>query len=528
MGDDGLIRERYRLIERIGRGGMGEVWRAHDEALGRDVAVKALRPYGVAADPARLDVLRERFRREARVAASLQHHGITVVHDFGEDDGLLYLVMELLHGRNLAQLLEDGERVPLPVPDVLDIAGQVAAALAYTHAHGVVHRDLKPANVVRLADGAVKICDFGIARLGHDAGFTARLTGTGTAMGTPQYMSPEQIAGDAVDHRSDLYSFGCVLYELATGTPPFDVGDAWAVLVAHRDTPPEPPRLRRPELPEAFDRLVLDLLAKDPAERPRDASVVAKRLAAIRPHDAAPGWAGRLAPGPAAPRPRPPRPAVTPLAALTGPVPRPAAHPGTLAARARLAATLRDLGRTQEALAEYEELARLAAAVLGPDHPDTLTARYEAGFCLGRLGHAAEALQRYEEVVAARTRVLGPGHPDTLRAQHGRGVNLGRLGRWTEALALAREVHAARARVLGPDHPDTLVSRREIAVALGWLGHWAQACETYQAVADARTRVLGADHPATVSAREDVANCLVRLASRQAAPEGGRASGSID
>lgn len=268
MGENRLIQGRYRLLDLIGRGGMGEVWRARDESLGRQVAVKCLKPLGPQHDPSLTRVVRERFRREARVAAALSHRGVTVVHDFGEDDGVLHLVMELLDGRDLSRLLEDAEGHPLPVDEVIDIAEQVAAALAYTHRQGVVHRDLKPANIVRLADGTVKICDFGIARLGHDIGFTARLTGTGVAMGTPHYMSPEQIAGTEVDQRSDLYSLGCVLYEIATGTPPFDLDDAWAILVGHRDTPPGPPRVRRPELPAPFERIVLDLLAKRPRTGP--------------------------------------------------------------------------------------------------------------------------------------------------------------------------------------------------------------------------------------------------------------------
>lgn len=195
------------------------MWRARDESLGRQVAVKCLKPLGQHHDNSFTRVLRERFRREARVAAALQHRGVTVVHDFGESDGVLYLVMELLDGRNLSQLLEDNKQHPLPVADIVEIGEQAAAALAYTHQQGIVHRDLKPANIMRLGDGTVKICDFGIARLGHDIGFTSRLTGTGIAMGTPHYMSPEQIGGDQVDHRSDLYSFGCVLYEIATGAP---------------------------------------------------------------------------------------------------------------------------------------------------------------------------------------------------------------------------------------------------------------------------------------------------------------------
>uniref|UniRef100_UPI001586DFB2 serine/threonine-protein kinase n=1 Tax=Streptomyces sp. TRM64462 TaxID=2741726 RepID=UPI001586DFB2 len=320
MADTRLIHGRYRLLEVIGRGGMGEVWRATDESLGRRVAVKCLKPLGPRHDPNFVRVLRERFRREARVAASLQHRGVTVVHDFGESDGTLFLVMELLEGRNLSQLLEDNRHHPLPVHDVVDIAEQVADALAYTHRQGIVHRDLKPANIVRLSDGGVKICDFGIARLGADIGFTSRLTGGGIAMGTPHYMSPEQISGGHVDHRSDLYSLGCVLYEIATGVPPFDQDDAWAVLVGHRDTPPEPPRTHRAELPPLFERIVLDLLAKAPDARPADAGDLRRRITGARrvviPADpglrADPGF--RTAGGGygAAPAPFPPAPAHTP------------------------------------------------------------------------------------------------------------------------------------------------------------------------------------------------------------------------
>ncbi|MGW7002453.1 tetratricopeptide repeat protein [Streptomyces sp. NPDC054933] len=567
MGENRLIRERYRLIELIGRGGMGEVWRAQDEALGRKVAVKCLKPMKTSSDPAHTRAMEMRFRREARVAASLQHRGITVVHDFGEDDGVLYLVMELLDGRNLLQLLDDGQRIPLPVPDLMDIAEQVAAALAYTHAQGVVHRDLKPANIIRVPEGTVKICDFGIARLGHDIGFTSRLTGTGMAMGTPHYMSPEQIAGGEIDHRSDLYSFGCVLYELATGAPPFDLDDAWAVLVRHRDAAPEPPRERRPELSEPLERLILDLLAKEPDDRPQDASVIGKRLAAIQAtaerDGELPYWARGMTIGAEAIGRRASRPHAD-GASLTGAwfnaawAPRPrhtldpellavlasqhnaalslgrlgrwseavevhravtlareealgAEHSETLASRYELGFALSRLGEAQQALNEYEQVVAARTRVLGADHPQTLAARQETAFALGRLGCHEDAHRVYTDVLAARERTMGAEHPDTLRCRHNLAFNLGRLGRLQESYETAREVAAARSRVLGASHPDTLVTRFEVAYALGQLGRWEDALAEYRDVTAARSASLGPDHPDTLAARYEVGICLGRL-----------------
>ncbi|MFC7309563.1 tetratricopeptide repeat protein [Streptomyces monticola] len=556
MADTRLIQGRYRLLDLIGRGGMGEVWRARDESLGRHVAVKCLKPLGPQQSDASFGrVLRERFRREARVAASLQHRGITVVHDFGEDDGVLYLVMELLEGRNLSQLLDDNRKDPLAVPDIVEITEQVAHALAYTHDQGIVHRDLKPANIMRLTDGTVKICDFGIARLGHDIGFTAKLTGTNIAMGTPHYMSPEQIGGEHVDHRSDLYSLGCVLYEIATGAPPFDLADAWAVLVGHRDTAPQPPRTHRPELPEFLERIVLDLLAKTPEERPYDARELARRIviardgAVTRPEGIAsgrpeqppsgeprlPSWTrgmttGHKATGAVDLRATPPDTSAgltgewisrvdgrrTPQAGLPQAPERPTPPPellAVLASRHNAGLSLGRLGRWDEAGEVHRAVAAEREHALGPDHADTLASRYEVGFTLSRTGRAADALREYERVAEGRERTLGADHADTLAARQEIAYVLGQLGRHFEAHQVYTAVLTARERSprLGPDHPDTLRCRHNLAYNLSRLGRLEDSYRMARDVAAARARVLGAAHPDTLVTQYEVAYALGQL-----------------
>ncbi|MEC4015490.1 serine/threonine-protein kinase [Streptomyces sp. H27-D2] len=534
MEDTKLVQGRYRLLDLIGRGGMGEVWRARDESLGRQVAVKCLKPLGPEHDHSFTRVLRERFRREARVAAGLQHRGVTVVHDFGEYEGVLYLVMELLEGRNLSQLLEDNKQRPLAVPDVVEIAEQVSDALAYTHKQGIVHRDLKPANIMRLTDGSVKICDFGIARLGHDIGFTSRLTGTGIAMGTPHYMSPEQIGGTQVDHRSDLYSLGCVLYEIATGAPPFDLDDAWGVLVGHRDTEPRPLREHRPELPGSYERIVLDLLAKDPADRPRDAAELSRRIASARAllgshagaadqeTDLAAGLAGRSDPVPATdpPQQRSARAAVPPAREEQLPSWTRGMTTGSKASgawTARPAPPDASAGLTGAWTGPVDP--RQSAVPPGePERPtpppevlSVLAGRHNAGLSLGRLGRWAEAGEVHRAVAAEREHALGPDHPDTLDSRYQVGFTLSRSGRAADALREYGRVAAGRERVLGADHPETLAARQETAFVLGQLGRHFEAHQVYAAVLASREQAMGPDHPDTLRCRHNLAYNLSRL-----------------
>ncbi|WP_330461765.1 serine/threonine-protein kinase [Streptomyces sp. NBC_00820] len=551
MGENRLLQGRYRLLDLIGRGGMGEVWRARDESLARQVAVKCLKPPGPQHDPSGTRVLRERFRREARVAAGLTHRGVTVVHDFGESGEVPYLVMELLEGRDLSRLMEDNNGHPLPVDDVVDIAAQVAAALAYTHRQGVIHRDLKPGNIVRLTDGTVKICDFGIARLGHDLGRTARLTGTGIAMGTPHYMSPEQIGAAEVDRRSDLYSLGCVLYEIATGAPPFDLEDAWAVLLAHRDTPPRPPRDRRPGLPARIERIILDLLAKRPEERPHDADELVRRLAGGRTasesgHGSGPGpgyvptvvtapvpvgapgtrearlpsWSRSMTTGHKAVGTglcaTPPDAGAALTGSWTAPTVSPAS-PGSPVPSASLVPSASPASPTRPgaAGAAGAGVAELAAVAVRsqPSSAEAavLTARHREGLALARHGRWAEAGEVHQAVAAARAALLGPDHPDTLASRREAALSLSRTGRSADALRAYTEIAAAGARVLGPDDPDTLAARQETAYVLGRLGRHAEAHQVYTSVLAARLRVMGPDHPDTLRCRHNLAVSLSRL-----------------
>ncbi len=269
MADERVLAGRYRLGGSLGRGGFSEVRSAEDSVLGRGVAVKLLA--GAAGQP---DLVR-RFDREARALARLSHPNVVAVYDAGLDGPDAYVVMELLTGPSLAELLAGPG--PLPVPEAARYARQAAAALAAAHALGIVHRDIKPGNLVLAADGTVKVVDFGIAALSFG---TATFTATGTSLGTPAYLSPEQAAGRPAGPASDLYSLGCVLFALLTGEPPFAGEHPVAVVHQHLTAVPPSARARRPEVPPQVDALVTALLAKDPADRPADAATVRDWLAA--------------------------------------------------------------------------------------------------------------------------------------------------------------------------------------------------------------------------------------------------------
>jgi predicted Ser/Thr protein kinase len=261
---------RYAILELVGRGGMGVLYRARDSSLERDVALKMML-VDFTLDPA----ARGRFEREAKAVARLQHRNVVTVHELGEADGAPYIVMEFLGGRDLEAIMHSD--TPLTLVEKLDLVSQLCEGLGYAHEQGIVHRDIKPGNIRVLEDRTVKILDFGIAKFA-----VSSVTRSGTILGTPSYMAPEQIMGQPVDGRADLFSAGVLLYELLCGKKPF-IGDA-PTAVVYQIMHVEPPSIRGtvPDLPEAIEEIVVRALKKNPEERYNRASEMAADLQMVR------------------------------------------------------------------------------------------------------------------------------------------------------------------------------------------------------------------------------------------------------
>nr|WP_223242261.1 serine/threonine-protein kinase [Streptomyces sp. CBMA123] len=523
-----MIAGRYRLAEKIGHGGMGQVWAGQDERLHRPVAVKLLRPEhllpggsgsGFGADARSTerrrhgDELSRRFLRECRVTAALDHPGLVTVFDAGEDEGELYLVMQRVPGVSLADLI--AEDAPFPVERAVAVAAQLCAALAAVHAIPVVHRDLKPSNVMVRADGRAVLLDLGIATALDTE--TTRLTLTGVPIGSPAYMAPEQALAATIDPRSDLYSLGCLLHEMLSGEEPFRAPTALGVLRRHVDEPPVPLRELRPEVPPGLERLVLDLLAKQPAGRPADAQAVyARLLPLLPPAEGAPQPGLTPLPDPARPfryphqpQPQPqtqppavaaavvrsePRPLLMPPAPATPPatpavsdlgaecarlsdlvdagrhtdvlglaahlLPRAEADLGERAPLVRTirtiyARTLLHQGHPRQALPEYQRLA--ATSDGGPHGPEGLDHRYRAALCLDRLGHGPEAHAEFQALLAAHTARLEAGlDTDPERSYDLResiGLHLAATGDPQNAWHWLLPLLLERERRDGPHHP---------------------------------------------------------------------------
>ena len=260
---------RYEILAELGQGSMGVVYKARDPVLDRVVAVKTI---NLNLPKDELAEYEARFYQEARAAGGLNHPNIVTIYDIGKSDRVAYMAMELLEGDELRAILSAGQ--PLPAVQALDVASQVAEGLSYAHERHIVHRDVKPANVMVVRDGLVKITDFGIARMRTNDVKTM----TGMILGSPKYMSPEQVAGKRADHRSDLFSLGVVLHEMLTGQAPFQADTVHGLMYQTLNTTPTAPSLRNPALPEILDLIVAKALSKNVEERYQSAADVAKDI----------------------------------------------------------------------------------------------------------------------------------------------------------------------------------------------------------------------------------------------------------
>ncbi len=500
-----VIAGRYELSTIIGQGGMGQVWTAYDQRLDRRVAVKLLRPDHMAAATAAGE-MRRRFVRECRVTAQVSHPGLVTVHDAGNDDDDLFLVMQYVEGADLADHLAEHE--PYPWPWAVSVAAQLCAVLAAVHAVPIVHRDLKPRNVMVKTDGTVTVLDLGVASVIDTD--TTRLTHTGSPIGSPAYMAPEQAMGGAVGPYTDLYALGVLLHELLSGNVPFSGSTALGVLHRHLYEAPVAIRRLRPEIPEPLEALVLRLLAKDPQHRPSGAQDVYEALAPLlptrggasarsstggpldptrpflRPH--AP-WPDRVAaPPPAMPTvPPAPRPDVAAAVdevkrllgegsitravdILGGILPAAAAEHGEHSPVVRIlrkqyASTLMDDGQYRRALPELRRLADDRAAEAGPADPQTLQFRYDAAQCLEQLGEAASAIAEYRAVLPFHENQQSAG-ADAARAfeiRHRIGNLLLAVGDHTAAQQQFQSLLYDTERAYGPYHPLPSELRRAIS-----------------------------------------------------------------
>src|SRR5437899_3379294 len=280
---------KYRVKGELGRGGMGAVYLAEQPGLGREVAIKELLQ---AADPVAL----RRFLQEAQVMARTSHPNLVQVHDLELMGNVNYLVLEFVRGRSLRDWMN---QTALPPPQVFAVMHGVLQALDYAHRHAIVHRDMKPENVLISDEGMVKVADFGIARLLDDTGVGGTATKTGTTVGTPQYMSPEQVASSKVDGRSDLYSAGIMFYELVVGQPPFTASDAdgpFTLMAKHVQAPPKPPSVFRPGLNPELEQVILKSLSKRPEDRFQSGHEFDDAMSRVA-DQMCPGWQRALEPG---------------------------------------------------------------------------------------------------------------------------------------------------------------------------------------------------------------------------------------
>ncbi|MFE7562292.1 protein kinase [Kitasatospora sp. NPDC057500] len=499
---------RYQLVERLGQGGFGVVWRAFDTRMRRPVAVKVINHHGEDQQKAAL-----RFVREACAAGNLSHPHIVTVHDLGEGElgGRLvtYLVMELLTGRTLTAVLRDG---PADPAQSLRWGRQICSALAAAHDAGMVHRDIKPENIMVTDAGVVKVLDFGIAQL--DIG-TGGLTTTGTVIGSPAYMAPERWTGGRVDGRADLYALGCVLVELCTGARPFG-GDSTPVLMyQHLNEPPPALDPASFGLPAELAGLIAELLAKDPERRPADARTVERRLAGLEERRTAGPVGPVLPPPPPAPPLPPPAPPVLPV------LPVPSQEAVRAALRERRDAAFR-AATAGESAVQLHAVAQEAVAALGATDRETLNAWRDFTWFLSRAGDLDGAIRLLSTLAEDMRLALGQTDPDTLAARYHLVWCIGESGETVTALRrlvqLLPDLHTAWG---GHDH-RVLKARHDLAVYTANRGDLEGAVLQLRTLLPDLARALGEQHPATVQAWQDLSGYQQRLA---ASPAGRTRSG---
>jgi len=493
----------YRLGEQIGRGGMAVVFRAQDERLERQVALKILSP-ALAAD----ETFRHRFILESRSAAAVDDPYIIPVFEAGEADGVLFIAMRYVPGGDVDALLK--QTGPLPAERVAAIISGVASALDTAHAAGLVHRDVKPTNMLldtRVGrPDHVYLSDFGLSK---GALSSADLTGVDRFMGTLHYCAPEQIQGRRVDARTDEYALACTAFELLSGRPPFSQEEASAVLYAQLKEPP--PRLapRRADLPAAVDDVLLRALAKAPEERyascgefadalrmalglqryaPDVATVLHQRTLADQHH-------GLRTDAPAA--------------------------PSTLSGTGEEAGSPADMPVLPEQIVadQPDALEPDHPDGLGPDHPDALPARFSLAQEMAAQGDHAEAEEEFRYVYRARQRALGPNHPETLIARFGAAQEIAARGDHARAEEEFRGMLPHQRRSLGRYHPDTLATRCSIAREMAARGDHAGAEQEFRDVLAYLQRKPGLDHPVTVILWLNIAKEMVARGDHAGAEE---------
>ncbi|MEU4773961.1 serine/threonine-protein kinase [Micromonospora sp. NPDC023644] len=516
----GPIADRYELVDEINSGGMGQVWRGYDAVLDREVAIKLIRP-DVIASAEQAEEFAKRFRREARVTARIQHHGVPQVYDAVLDSSYdrLYLVMEYVRGTSLRAYVDPLR--PLPVEWAAAVAAQICTVLSHAHAVPVVHRDMKPDNVLVSDTGAVKVLDFGIAAILRTD--VTRLTATGSVIGTHHYMPPEQIQGAQITPQSDLYALGCVLHELLVGRTVFDGGNEFELMRQHVSETPLPLRKLRADVPEALEQLVLELTAKVPEHRPRDAYDVYERLLPFLPAVGSPPPAAQHLPTgvpdptllyrrPNAPRSRPESP--------RGPDPRDRLIPSQSsgdAPRTDLRAAIHSaLSRSNDLLAEerYTQAAEAlqqiidpAAAALGVESPRVLALRQRRAAILVIGGDFRQALPEFEFLHSAFARTGGPTGDDALACLRQAAHCRAELGQATVALRQFRQVLAHVRAAEGDVSSDALELRRDISMLLLAEGNVVQAVAELVPLHEDLSLVYGPDHEET----QDIADVLTRL-----------------